>query len=328
MNEIEDFIKEYKIEHELYDMQFYYDHLCPYTEPKAKNKWMMTIRKWMIATELGLKCRPMIICGDNHDAFMGITMAMQDILRVKRKMLYLALGNENRTLAFDWKIYNIGNDRRESQGNLIIILDWTNPEEDFKLSKPYVGAFDKYKDTKTNVLLFTDFESYEVNKDNPGMIVLTTKPDDGTVIQLPKPKEILEEELVIMSEYIEIKEKQYIRRLPYIIKDKANSKRLFRYLHMYLRQKPFSKYEIPFPSMRKVEVTKSRFNKWMSDQDVLTDELAHFNIAIFDFNILDHTKIDELYERIVKADPSGDCIIVYIIPEDLHLEVKAVTIDM
>ena len=134
----------------------YLDKLQPYQDDRAR-EWRCKINTWLLMMSLGLKCRPLLICGDNMEAFTGLFTSLSYSLFEGRQITIVS--NSFRILNGEFDLpFDYQDDIRESQANLLILSD--------RCVTTYDDVIERFQKTKTNVLIFGEFGSYELNKNN------------------------------------------------------------------------------------------------------------------------------------------------------------------
>lgn len=291
------------------------------TDSEMYNGWKMLMGSWTTAVQIGLKFEPLIICGDNYGLMSKFYTIMAHSLGMSRKITLVS--STSKLLSTGWfkTFHNYNEEITESQANLMVLIDMFEP------GRTYEEIIERYRDRKTNILIIGNDETWDLNRTNRNLTIAWAKPlpDEVDTSDLNKYiKESLDSLNRMQDKFHAETDKhmmEYKRPHPLIIHDSNRSviRQWFLVHYKALKIAPRIKiFHYDMPKMKRYDVPKRVFDIWMRDINTMKNEVSKHNILVFNFNDIGVEKMEKIDSKLAHVDPSGDCLLVYIVPDGVH----------
>lgn len=291
------------------------------TDSERYHGWRMLMGRWITAVQIGLKYEPLIICGDDYERMMKFYTGIAHALGCSRKITLVSTSNKLLTNGWFKTFHKYEEEITEAQANLMVLIDRFEP------GRTYEDIVERYKDVKTNVLILGNSETWKLNRLNRSFTIVSSKPlpedwDDSDLNGYLKDCQEANDKMQTKFHPETNKHmKEYKRPQPLIIHNSNRSmiRKWFEIHYSWLKTDPRIKtFDYEIPKMRRYDVSKKALDLWLRDINALKNEVSKYNIMVFDFNDVDISKMDAIDSKLAHADPSGDCLLVYIVPDDAH----------
>lgn len=301
--------------------------LCPYiTENDGKfirmhldKEWLKIMNNWVYSVIYGLNPKPLFLVADNIEMCVKLYTWICFELAKTRKIVFITTSEEMREnkplepfVAADEKY-------GELQANLIVLMDA------FKRHESYDDIIARFNGRRTNLLVFCHPLSEKFVEGKENVLVLKSKPR-----MTPFNDEEFKKFIADFNKETEPHQKdlnmaviKFQRPQPLVIKsiDKDKISKWYDRHFDRLDSEPWKNFELKRQPMRRLDVSLERLETWEKDEESMKKDMIEQNLIVFNFNRLDISKIMKIEEKLRELDPSGSCLIVYIIPKNCKAEV-------
>ncbi len=297
--------------------------LNPYdqTDSKRYAAWKILVAKWINALQFGIKYEPLVICGDDFEKLSKFYVTLAYLIGCERKITIVS--SSSQLLEHDtFKIFHkYAEEFYESQADLVVLIDIM--EE----GRTYEDIVERYKDRRTNILVIGNVETFELNKLNRTMTVAYTKtlPDEVDTSDIKAyTKQCMDAVNAMQTTFHKEYEKafhEFRRQQPFIIhnSDRSRIREWFKLKYRFLKTNDYiSHFQYDMPKMKRYDVSMKMFNTWMKDIKTLKNDISKYNILVIDYTKIDVSNLETMDSKLAHADPSGTCLLVYIVPDTVH----------